>query len=236
MIYLEELFCRLANGTLQNLSLAEGGEIDEDQKTKVVIAINEALTRLHSRFILKENTVIVEMQEGRTTYPLLKKYAVSSYDPASGICPYIMDLAGEPFNDDVIKILSVYDSNGCKRALNDPDDCRSLFSPRPNYLQNPSPRNNEAISVLYQANHVRLSCAEDANDDGIIDIPEVLDSALDSYVAFRLYSGINTAESKASAQEMLGHYDSVCNEVVSQDLLSTSYSYTGSRFQKRGWI
>ena len=234
MIHIEELFCRLASGTLQNTSLAtEDGDIDEDGKFKVINAINEALTRLHSRFILKESNVIVEMQEGRTNYPLLKKYAIQSYDPTEVPCPYIIDLSGEAFDEDVIKILAVYDDLGCQRALNDADDCWSVFTPRPNWLQNPRPRNREALNVTYQAKHTKITC--DDTSDGIIDIPETLDSALDSYIAFRVYSGINTQEAKQSASEMLAHYEAVCAEVVAQDLVSTSYSNTNTRFTKRGW-
>jgi hypothetical protein len=235
MIHIEELFCRLANGSLQNTALAtDDGDIDEDGKSKVVIAINEALTRLHSRFILKESNIIVEMREGRTNYPLLKKYAVQSYDPAEVPCPFIIDLSGEPFEEDVIKVLSVTDNQGCDRPLNDADSCNSIFTLRPNWIQNPRPRNLEALNVTYQAKHAKITC--DDTSDGIIDIPETLDSALDSYIAFRVYSGINTQEAKQSAAEMLGHYESVCAEVISQDLVSTSYSNTNQRFSKRGWV
>lgn len=234
MIHIEELFCRLANGVLQNTSLVEDGELDEDKKSLVMIATNEALVRLHSRFILKEGTVIVEMQEGRTNYPLLKKYAVASYDPASGICPYIMDLTGEPFGEDVIKVLTVFDNFGCERAINDRDDCWSVFTPRPYVIQNPRPRHREALSIQYQQGHPKVTC--DDSGDGIIDIPETLDSALDSYIAYRCFAGINTQEAKATAADMLGHYESVCAEVIAQDLLSTSKSSTNKRFKNHGWV
>lgn len=235
MIHIEELFCRLAHGVLQNTSLVtEDGEIDEDKKSLVVVATNEALIRLHSRFILKEGSIIVEMQEGRTNYPLLRKYAVQSYKPEEVPCPYIMDLAGDPFDEDVIKVLKVYDNFGCQRALNDQDDCWSLFTPRPNMLQNPRPRHREAINVVYQQKHEAVTC--DDQGTGIIDIPETLDSALDSYIAYRCFAGINTMEAKATAQDMLNHYESVCSEVVANDLVSTSTSNTNKRFKNHGWV
>ena len=131
MIHIEELFCRLANGTLQNTSLAtEDVDIDEDGKSKVVIAINEALTRLHSRFILKESNVIVEMQEGRTNYPLLKKYAIQSYDPTEVPCPYIIDLNDEAFDLAWEKVLG-YDrelqSQACQAFRYDPEAAWQAF-------------------------------------------------------------------------------------------------------------
>lgn len=236
MYYLEELFCRLANGVLSNTSLVseDTTTIRDDMRAQVIVAANEALTRLHSRFILKENNVIVEMQEGRTNYPLLKKYAVTSYDPKEVCCPYIMDLAGEPFTEDVIKILSVYDTYGCRRLLNDDNACCSLFTPRPNVLQNNAPRAYEALSVVYQASHPKLSAAEDGV--GEIDLPETLNSAFDSYIAYRYYTSLNLETSSAKAMEYLQIYESICNEVTDYDLVSNSYSRTNVLFSKRGWM
>lgn len=235
MIHIEELFCRLAHGTLQNTSLVtEEGELDKDKKSLVMIAVNEALVRLHSRFILKEASIIVEMQEGRTNYPLLKKYAVQSYNPEEVPCPFIMDLSGDAFDEDVIKVLTVYDNFGNERTLNDRDDCWSIFTPRPYVIQNNRPRHREALNVTYQQRHSKVTC--DDTGDGLIDIPDVLDSALDSYIAYRCFAGINTQEAKATAADMLGHYNSVCDEVIAQDLVSSSKSNTNKRFKNHGWV
>lgn len=233
MIHIHDLYRRLATGVLQNTSLAENGEIDEDKKPLVLTAINESLIRLHSRFILLEGAVIVEMREGRTNYPLLKKYARSQAQPDDTVPYFIMDY-DEPFNEDVIKILTVFDNIGNERVLNDRDDPWSLFTPRSYVLQNPRPKHFEALSIVYQQNHRRVMDVE--GEEGIIDIPETLDSALDSYIAYRCFAGINTQEAKATAADMLGHYESVCAEAVSQDLLSTSKSNTNKRFYKHGWV
>lgn len=236
MIHIEELFCRLAHGVLQNTSLVDSdtGDLDEDKKSLVMIATNEALVRLHSRFILKEGSVIVEMREGRTNYPLLKKYALQSYNPEEVSCPYIMDLSGDAFDEDVIKVLQVFDNFGCERSLNDRDDCWSIFTPRPYVIQNNRPRHGEALNVIYQQRHPKVTC--DDTGDGNIDIPDTLDSALDSYIAYRCFSGINTAEAKATAADMLGHYESVCAEVIAMDLVTTSKSNTNKRFKNNGWV
>ncbi|MEG0944657.1 MAG: hypothetical protein RSF86_13580, partial [Angelakisella sp.] len=98
---------------------------------EVLALINEALTRLHSRFKLKTNNSIVEMKEGRTDYPLQKIYSYEHFDPKITRYPFIMDNPQEPFQEDVIKILNVYDSRGNRRTLNDTgSNNEGLFTPR----------------------------------------------------------------------------------------------------------
>lgn len=237
MYYIEELFCRLAYGPLKhtsNVDEAVPGEIVEDQQSAITQFANECLTRLHSRFILRENTVIVEMQEGRTNYPLLKKYAVQSYDPAEVQDPFIMDLSGEPFDEDVIKILSVWDSDGHRRPLNDADKAWSVFTPRPTVLQNTRPRRNEALSLVYQAKHPKIDCGEGGN--GVIELPETLDAALDAYIAYKAFSVISSQEGSVKAAEMLQKYEDVCNEVIEHDLVNSSRTNTGNKFHDRGFV
>ena len=238
MIPIDDLYSRLLNGVLQNTSyVADNGQLEPTKKPMLVTAINAALSRLHSRFILKEGAVTVEMQEGRTNYPLLKKYAYQSYNPAEVQAPFIMDLVGEPFKEDVIKVLTIYDNFGCERTLNDRDDCWTIFTPRPYVIQNNRPRLFEALNVTYQQGHPKIT-GEDLPDDAVeyIDIPEALDAALDSYIAYLVFSGINTQESKATAADSLGLYNSICDEAVAQDLVSTSKSNTNRRFKRNGWI
>ncbi|AYR04251.1 hypothetical protein JURA_0029 [Escherichia phage vB_Eco_Jura] len=235
MYYIEELFCRLANGVLNNTGIVtdDRGDIEDDSKPFIIVAANEALTRLHGRFNMRNNNVVVEMQEGRTNYPLLAKYAVQSYDPNEVKCPFIMDLAGEKFAEDVIRILEVYDDKGRRRPLNDRNNPHSLFTPRPNVLQNNAPKAWEVLNVMYQAKHPKLSTAEDGYNE--IDIPDTLDPALDAYIAYRYYTSLNTPESSAKAAEYLSFYDSICREVVEYDLTSDTEVDTNTLFRKRGW-
>lgn len=242
MYYIEELFCRLANGVLSNTNFSTNTEdantdpidIRQSRKTTVTVALNEALNRLHSRFILRENSVIVEMQEGRTNYPLLKKFAVQSYDPEEVQDPFIMDLSGEAFDEDVIKILSVWDSFNRQRHLNDRDQPWSVFTPRPNVLQNTRPIRCEALTVVYQAKHPKVHCDEVGS--GVIDIPDTLSEALDAYIAYKCLSGIGTQEATAKSVEHLQRYEDICQEVNEFDLVNTSQSNTTTKFRTRGFV
>lgn len=231
---LSEVYTALALSTLKSSGFIADDKISiEDRgKPEVLALINEGLTRLHSRFVLKTNTCVIEMKEGRTEYPLQAKYSYENFDPAKVQYPFIMDTPSKPFQEDVIKILNVYDTKGIRRKLNDDHDSNGLFTPRPDVLQCVWPRHFEALSVLYQAKHPKLT--GDENQE--IDLPETLYSALENWVGYRYHTGLNTAESTSKAAEYLQLYESLCGEIVDMDLANGSMSNTNILFYKRGWV
>lgn len=205
--------------------------IEDWGKPEVLALINEGLTRLHSRFQLKTNNCIVEMKEGRTDYPLQKIYSYEYFDPTKVQYPFIMDTPQEPFQEDVIKILEVYDSRGNRRTLNDTgSNSEGLFTPRPDTLQVLWPRKFEALNVQYQAKH------PDVSEEGqYVDLPETLYSALENWVGYRYHTGLNTEGSTAKAAEYLQLYESICGEITNHALVGHTDSFTNTKFEKRGW-
>lgn len=235
MIKLTELYKSLALSVLNNTSVItdDKKDIEPDKKEYILEFINEGLTRLHSRFPLKTNNVFVEMREGRTEYPLLARYSFMGFDPALAQYPFIMDSASNPFKEDVIKILMVYDSEGQRRGLNDNHNPHGLFTPRPDTLQCIRPRHCEVLTVTYQAKHPTVT-VDGENQE--IDLPDSLLPALKYWVAYSYYTGLNTAESTSKAAEYLQMYESICGEVKDYDLGSSSESSTNTLFERRGWI
>lgn len=236
---LNDLFRDLALGELSNLSFTDDEITDTilpQRRPKVVVYANEGLLALHSRFVLVEKDLLIEMREGMTNYHLLKRYAWSQYDPENPPnrweMPYIMDSVAEPFEEDVIKILSVTNSFGDTMPLNDHEHARSVFSPTSTVLQVPFPIPGQALSIEYQAKHSKLDHCE--CDEEIL-LPDVLWGALKSFIAWKVYSHMNTQESTAKAQEHQMNYESICQDVVEMDLVNTSSSTTNNRFEKRGF-
>ncbi len=235
MIKLTELYKSLALSVLNNTSVItdDKKDIEPDKKEYILEFINEGLTRLHSRFPLKTNNVFVEMREGRTEYPLLARYSFMGFDPALAQYPFIMDSVSNPFKEDVIKILMVYDSEGQRRGLNDNHNPHGLFTPRPDTLQCIRPRHCEVLTVTYQAKHPTVTVDGENLE---IDLPDTLLPALKYWVAYSYYTGLNTAESTGKAAEYLQMYESICGEVKDYDLGSSSESSTNTLFERRGWI
>lgn len=234
---LNDLFRDLALGELSNLSMVENDTIIPQRRPKIVSYTNEALLALHSTFVLKEKDVVIEMREGVTNYHLLKRYAWSQYNeenpPDRWNMPYIMDMVADPFQEDVIKILAVYNSFGQKMPLNDNEHARSVFNPQSNLLQVPFPIPGQALAIEYQAKHTTL---QHCNCDEEIVVPDVLWRALKAYVASKVFMHMNTQETTTKGQEHMIIYDMICQDVVEKDLVNTSSSTTNSRFAKRGWI
>jgi hypothetical protein len=232
---LSDLFKSLSYGELSNLAMAaEGnGSIVTADQPKLVLHANEGLLKLYTRFILKEKDVVIQTVDHITNYHFLKKYALSVYQVGQIEYPYIQDLVAEPFQEDMIKILAVYNDCGQELPLNDDERLSSLFTPQARVLQVPRAVTGIGLSVLYQARHMPLTLGE---LEAEIELPDVLHSALSAYIAYKVYTNMNTAESTAKAQEHLGNYEGTCLEAETKDLLSTSISTTNSRFKKRGWI
>lgn len=229
-----QLFAELSYGELSNLALANDGNgtITDAAKPRLLIHANEALLRLYTRYVLKTSDVLIELVDHITNYHLLAKFAESQWETSPQEHLYIKDLMREPFTEDVIRILTVFDSYSCPIPLNDPDHEESIYTPQGNVLQVPRPVTGMALSIVYQAKHPLLVLAPTPS---VIDLPDVLWGAYKAYIGYLVYNNMNTQEANGIAQEHLNRYETICGEVLMQDLVTTSMSSTNVRFQKNGW-
>jgi len=229
-----ELLSKLAVGELSNLSMAdeENGTIAEASQAKVIRYTNDALVKLYSRFILLEKSLLVQMIEGVTNYYLLKRFAQSRCGCDETDPIYIID-ALEPFEEDLIKILEVKNECGETMTLNDLNDDCSLFTPRFNMLQVPSPINGGVLGISYQAKHRKL-------EPGVLEaqiwLPEVLEVAMISYVAGQVYSHMNGVDNSNKGTEYMSKYERECQMVIDRDLVNNTPTTSSNVFQSRGWI
>ena len=230
----QELFKRMSFAEFSNLTLGtEGaGMIDEKRQSALFHYLNEALTKLHARFLLKENELTVLTFSHITKYDLIKQHAITA-EAKPGVTQFIYDSINNPFQGDVIKVLRVMGQNGLELPLNDDGKRYSLFTPRPNRLQIPYPDHGTHINVVYQAKHPYIEygdlCAQ-------IDLPEVLESALTSYIAGGVYGNMNGQEHTVKGQEHMLKYEAHCQQVIEMDLVSNSTSTTTEKFDDRGFV
>jgi hypothetical protein len=181
-----DLFTRLSYGELSNLSISGNGsgEIVEARQPQIIQFANEALLRLYSRFVLLERDLILLMSDDITTYHLHSDHAYTNPDPDPGDSIYIQDSENSPFNDDLIKILQVYDPYINLLPLNDNNDVYSVFTPSPTVLQVPLPTEGDRLTIIYQAKHPVLSIDDLSTQ---IILPPTLEGALTSYIAQLVY-------------------------------------------------
>lgn len=232
---LNDLYQKLSFGELSNLALAnEGnGTIKEAAKPRIVNYANEALTRIHTQFLLRENDLVLELYEDVTNYHLIPRFAQNAgSDPVLEARRYIRDLPNEPFLGDVAKVMRVFDQEGYVLPLNDENKPLSVFTPQPLILQVPSPEEGKVLAVQYQALHPKLD--KDV-PEGVLFVPESLMGALTAFIAYKVFSHMNTQDASAKAQEHLSVYTGICQEVREQDITNQTPSNTYSQFEERGW-
>lgn len=231
---IKDLYRNLSYGVLKNLSMAgEGsGDIREKDRGSVILAANESLLRIYSKFMLREKDVLIQQMDGVTNYHLLKRFAVFSED-STETKRYILDMGLEPFEEDVIKVLAVYNSDGYQMPLNDNEAPWSLFTPQANVLQVPNPMPGMALSVQYQARHDELVADELEQP---IELPDVLLGAFYAHIGFQIYDSMGTPEAQGRAMGLFQQYTLILDDAVSNDSVQTSISTSNSRFEKRGWV
>jgi hypothetical protein len=233
---INEILQKLSFGPLSNLSIGQdgGGYCDPTKIPALVGYINDGLTKLHGKFVLNERNLILEQHELITHYKLSKLYARTTGQGGDvNRVLFIKDSSLDPFLDDVIKVLQIFDDAGREIILNDQTVYGSIFTPRPDTLQIPIPVHGQPLYIQYQARHVPvLSTALDAK----IDIPDVLFEALIAYTAYKVFFHMNGQEHSAKAQEHLGLYDRIVHEVEENDLVNSSISLNfNPKFHERGF-
>lgn len=229
---LKDLFERLSVGELSNLAIGQegAGDIRTKDKKKVLAHVNSGLLELYSRFILNTKVITLEMVEHITNYHLLVKFAESQN------CvdyPYIKDMPSDPFKGDVIRILEVYGEHGYRYPLNDDNSCYSLFTPAPSMLQIPNPVTGRPIYVTYQARHLPIVAV---TGEEHIHLPFVLEDALQSYVAYKIFSHMNSQEQMLKSQEHMAMFERRCSEVEEKDLVRMSATTTTFKLIERGFV
>lgn len=232
---LQECLDKLARGKLGNLAVSSGGKINPTQIPKIVDAINEALDRLHTVLPLKEKSVLLELYEGRTEYELTSEHSFRKatgtiYDPYNF---YIRDTDYQPFEDDILTVIEVWDDLDRKRPINDPESPLAIFIPDTTTLIVEYAIDCRVLNVIYRAKH-KLLTPDDVTSK--VDIPSNLYGALFSYVAYLIHSDLNTENSVQNAQKNLSEYQNIIQEIIQNGTLNPDKLVMNQKFIRRGWV
>ena len=232
---LQECLDRLARGKLSNLAICEKGNVKPQEIPRVIDAVNEALERLHTQLPIREKSVIVELYEGRTEYPLTSEHSVRNMkgDIHDEYDYYIMDTEANPFLDDILVIQEVWDDLDRERPLNDPVHPLSVFTPEHNFISVNFSPDVRVLNVIYRAKHISLT-ADNLTDK--VDIPSNLYGALLSYVAYLIHNNMNTELAVQNSQKYLAEYQNIIQEVIQNGTIAPDKLANGIKFFKRGWV
>lgn len=229
---LQELFRQLSVSEFSNIPLGEkgAGTIRESDRDAVVVHTNDALLMLHTRFRLREKVLLIEEIEDKTLYRISKDHAQSN--PA-GIPPqFIVDSVEAPYEGDYIRPLTVTDSENQRYTINKSWSDFSVFTPEPDVIQIPKPVAGRTMAIVYQAGPAKV--IEDT--DELVDVPDALIPALRHYIAYLVYSNMNSQQNLALGQIHLSRYEEHCMRLENESFFNTDFIATNQNFKNNGWV
>lgn len=273
----QDLMDALRDGPLSNLSISnEGTGIEEKNWPKLIGFIEQGLNRLHTRFLLREQELILQLAYNRMTYDLHSRHAQSTHTGDSDLDPaevYILDQA-RPFQDDIVKITSATFSELClgsidtsldsmsdfaqanlsgpfqienlggdrrsvaglldqQLPMNDLNNPNSVFTPIPNQIQVPFASNGILLSIMYQARHPRLLRNTLTSE---VRLPELFAEPLISFVASKVYGGMNGIENINRGSAYMDDYENFCLRAERDNLVGEQPSMNSNLFSERGFV
>lgn len=233
---LSELFNYLTYGELANLKVGgkDEGCIHPTYSNEVVSYIKQGLTDLHTRFPLKQGECVVRLRDEVTMYHLTSDHAISNTE-STEYYKYIDDVGQYPFEDDIIRIDRVYNEIGQELLVNSEHPDCTIFIPQYNTIQVINPLDENAIGVLYTADHNPIDLKKDDPSKIDIDIPSTLVNALCLYVAYLAHSAVGTQEALATGFSKLQQYEATCMQAEFKNIVRKT-EFINNRHRVNGWV
>jgi len=240
MITLQEIFDDLASGEFTSMSLGNSalGSIVEAQYPKVVSSLNLGLLELYKRFKLKQKECTVHQHADVTTYYLRTDYLgpVADLDDEA----YIVEVEDDPFEDDIIRILEIYDADNEVIPLNDyryPDTGVFLLAFDTLSMVPADPV--EVRTIVYQARYPKIILTDPFDPKDIeLYFPDFIKEALLLYMASRIYKG-KTSKAAEGTQNLgitfLAQFEAACKRLEQLGLAETR-DLAHERFAAKGWV
>ncbi len=236
---LSEIFSQLSYGELSQTHLGGAGEgiIDEANYPKVLAHINMGLTALHTRFPLKEGSLLLQTIPGMMTYLLNSRFSVSNQRSREAVRT-IQDTPSAIFKDDIHKVERVYlDTH--ELGLNDEANPLSCFTPSAHVLQVPKEVVEDAplLKVVYRANHVPITVGMGLFDPARVevDLPYSHLEPLLLYVASRVSNPMGMSNEFHAGNSYAAKYEAAC-QLLERVNLRVDQGSQNTRLERNGWV
>lgn len=217
----------LVYGELSSHALAYDGQIGNEELPKVLAFVNAGLIALYTRYPLMFRQLTLVQRSWITEYVLKPENARTTRKDG-----YIYDTKRDPFKEpDVVRVVSISDENGDVLERNDTGHDKVYLLPSPDIIEIPNPCDSNALFVIYQALHPRVTSREDD-----ILLPAYLLPALYAFVGQRAYSGTSSQEHVSKAAELLARYESICSQMELQGLVNMDANYENRKPYLGGWV
>lgn len=233
---LSEIMNQLAFGELSQLALTgeNGTGILEEKYPIIIASINLALTKLHTRFSLKSQEVMVQLYEGIDTYYLQDKFAISNTE-STELIKYIVDTSANPFKEVVLLVEQVVNEEGDTLYLNNSQEEYSVFTPTFDSIQIPFISEENTISVLFRADHEKIDINSVDIDNIDVKIPTSHLEPLLYFVASRIHSSTPDLNGNSESNVYLSKYEAACQQLENTGL-DIKDDPTNYRLHINGWV
>lgn len=245
---LKEIFDALTYGELSQVNIGGGedGAISEANYPRILSSINLGLGALYRRFLVKESTVMIALQNEQTTYQLHSDYAVANR--RSRETKYLVDSTAHPFKDDVAKIERVYTDDKYELLLNDRSNEESLFTPTMTTLvipeimvsvdlDTPDHLKTTHLKVAYRAEHVPIVIPIGFFDPARVDVelPYAYLNPLLYFVASRVHNPIGMVNEFNAGNNWNAKYEQAC-AMLEQQNIKVDQGSQNTGIQRNGWV
>lgn len=239
---LSNIFAQLTSGEMQRHSIGEdlvNGSISPEHYALVLPMVNLGILTLFTRFNVKQDQVIIQLNERITRYTLHPRHSMRNTD--NTVDRYIDDTEMYPFvKDTLIKILSVHNELGQERFLNTDNNQWTVTTPAYNVIQHPYPEKENAISVIYQSSlpAIPIPRADEAElfDPAEIelDLPPMFLEPLLYFVGARVHIGLNDQETFNEANNFTSKYERAIAELRGGQMIQTEHDIN-TKLEMNGW-
>jgi len=233
---LVDLMDQLTAGELSQLSLGgiDSIGIEECDYPKVIPHINLGLTALYTRFPIRKQEVIVQQYDHIQNYTLDSKYAESN-TASTEKYKYVKDSVYEPFTNNILRIESVHNEDGQELFINDSEQYWAVHTKSYNVIHVPYPEQQNAMSVMYRADHDPIPVIGADPQTTEVNIPPGLLEALLFYIAARVYSNLNTDGAITDGNNFMMKYEASCERAVVANIINKDNTLN-TKLDKNGWV
>lgn len=232
---LSDFFQHLAYGELSQYSVGSSnhGEISEKDYPKLLTFLNLGLTRLHTALPLRMEQLLLRTNAFQRTYKLVSSNAVSTATDSDNVeLRYILD-SQRPFQDNILRVEEIVNEDEIEYPLNDHSCDTSVFTPLVNELQFTNPQ-DELVSVMYRANHVKLPVTRIIDTTTNLDIPDYCIDALLTYCASKVLGGGGNAEAAQEGLMLMQLFEAKLDALEDAGVITTDIP-TRTRIWSEGW-
>lgn len=193
--------------------------------------LNLGLLALCSKFPVLEKQLEIRRFPHMSIYKLSRDYCLSNWESKKEP-KYIIDTEEEPFLDDVLTIISGFDSHGREILLNDLNrpittmftGVHSINIPETNHW-------DEKAYFIYRAKHPKVTCIEED-----LLIPDYFLDALTYYIASRMYATKTDQESLGLHQQYVQMYEAEVQRITQENYMPNSNTPHNIKPILGGWI